>query len=77
MQTRQQGGALGTLIVLMLLVAGGYYAYTEFFSTSPKTPPSCKQTLNSCIASCRKTSTEAPALQACQESCQRDAAACK
>ncbi len=72
---RQRGGALGTIIVLALLVGGGYYAYTEFMA--PKAPPSCKETLNACTVKCRKSSTEAPALQACQEACQRDAAACK
>jgi hypothetical protein len=75
MRQRQRGGALGTIIVIALLAGAGYYAYTEF--VAPKAPPSCKATFNSCVVSCRKTSTEAPALQACQESCQRDAAACK
>jgi hypothetical protein len=77
MHMRQQGGALGTLIILILLVAGGYYAYTEFVSTAPKAPPSCKAQLNSCITNCRKTATEAPAMQECQQACERDAAACK
>jgi len=77
MRRRQLGGALGTLIVLALLVAGGYYAYTEFFSIAPKGPPSCKAQLNSCIANCRKTATEAPAMQECQQACERNAAACK
>jgi hypothetical protein len=77
MRRRQRGGALGTLIVIALLVAAGYYAYTEFLSTSPKAPPSCKAQLNSCIANCRKTATEAPAMQECQQACERDAAACK
>jgi hypothetical protein len=75
MRKQQAGGALGTIIVIALLAAAGYYAYTLF--VAPSEPPSCKATLNSCISQCRKTSTEAPALQACQESCQRDAAACK
>jgi hypothetical protein len=39
--------------------------------------PSCKSQLNSCMANCRKTTTEAPQAQACQEACQRDAAACE
>ena len=77
MRTRQRGGALGTLIVIALLVAAGYYAYTEFLSTSPKAPPSCKAQLTACITNCRKTATEAPAMQECQQACDRDAAACK
>ena len=75
MRTRQLGGALGTTIVIALLIGGGYYAYTEF--VTPSAPPSCKAVLNSCLAKCRKSSTEAPAMQACQDACQRDAAACK
>jgi hypothetical protein len=63
------------LILIALLAAGGYYGYTLFIA--PSEPPSCKATLNSCMAQCRKTETEAPPLQACQESCQREAAACK
>jgi len=77
MGKRQVGGALGTLIVLALLVAGAYYAYTEFFSATPKAPPSCKTQLSSCITNCRKTATEAPAMQECQQACERDSAACK
>jgi hypothetical protein len=76
MKRTQLGGALGTLIILALLVGGIYYAYTQFVA-APKEPPSCKAQLNACSASCRRTATEAPAMQACQESCQRDAAMCK
>ena len=77
MRKRQQGGVLGTLIILALLAGGIYWAYTEFFSTAPKAPLSCKAQLNSCSSACRKTSTEAPAMQECQEACQRKAAGCK
>ena len=76
MRTRQQGGALGTIIILILLAAGAYYAYTEFMAPEAA-PPSCKAQLNACIGKCRKSQTEAPAMQACQDACQRDAAACK
>ena len=76
MRSTQTGGALGTLIVIALVVAGGYYAYTEFVAT-PKTPPSCKAQFTACSTSCRRTATEAPAMQACQEACQREAATCK
>jgi hypothetical protein len=78
MRKRQQGGALGTLIVIALLGVGIYYAYTEFVRTTPNAPPpSCKVQLNACSSSCRRTATEAPAMQECQEACQRKAAACK
>jgi len=77
MRKRQQGGVFGTLIILALLAGGIYWAYTEFVSTAPKPPPSCKMQLNACSSSCRKTATEAPAMQECQDACQRKAAACK
>ena len=75
MPGKQSGGAFGTMVILVLLAVGGYYAYTEIIA--PTAPPSCKEMRNSCIAKCRRSSTEAPALQACQDSCERDAAACK
>ncbi|HET7669664.1 MAG TPA: hypothetical protein VFK84_04630 [Burkholderiales bacterium] len=75
MRKRQLGGAFGTLIIIVLLAVGGYYAYTEFMA--PEAPPSCKAQLNSCVAKCRKSASEAPAMQACQDACQREAAACK
>ena len=76
MRKLQTGGALGTLIILALLVGGIYYAYTLFVA-KPLEPVSCKAKLNACSVNCRRTSTEAPAMQSCQEACQRDAAACK
>lgn len=75
MRSSQRGGALGTLVIVVALAAAGYYGYTQFIA--PTAPQSCKAILNDCIAKCRKASTEAPALQACQEACQREAAACK
>ena len=76
MRRKQLGGAFGTLIILALLIGGIYYAYTQFVA-APKEPPSCKAKLNACSVNCRRTATEAPAMQACQESCQREAASCK
>jgi len=76
MRKQQQGGALGTLIILALLAGGIYYAYTQFVAAGSE-PPSCKAKLNACSMSCRRTATEAPAMQSCQEACQREAAACK
>jgi len=73
---KQRGGAIATLIFLALLGAGLYYAYTIFVA-KPQAPLSCKAQLNACSVSCRRTATEAPAMQACQEACQRDAATCK
>jgi hypothetical protein len=76
MRKQQQGGVLGTLIILALLVGGIYYAYTQFVER-PKEPLSCKAQLNACSMNCRRTATEAPAMQECQEACQRAAASCK
>jgi hypothetical protein len=75
MRTAQLGGAVGASVIIGALAVAGYYAYTQFMA--PAVPPSCNAQLNSCTVNCRKTNNEAPALQACQEACQRDAAACK
>ena len=75
MRNAQRGGAFGTTIIIALLAVGGYYAYTELFA--PSAPPSCKERNSECLKKCRRTATEAPTMRACQESCERDAAACK
>jgi hypothetical protein len=76
-QIRQRGlGALGTIIVLILFVGGGYYAYKYAMEPDTVSAPSCKARLNSCLASCRKTTSEAPQAQACQEDCNNKAASC-
>jgi len=72
---RQLGGVFGTLVLLAAIAAAGYYGYKYF--TQAEQAPSCKMQLNRCIAGCRKTSTEAPQAQACQEDCQQKAASCK
>jgi len=77
MSRRPRGlGTFGTLVVLAIAIGAGYYAYKNLMTT-PAEPPSCKATLNACIANCRKTNTEAPDVQACQERCARDADACE
>ena len=72
---RQLGGAFGTLVLLAALGAIGYYAYKYYLAAEEA--PSCRAQLNRCISACRKTTSEAPQTQACQESCERDAAACE
>jgi hypothetical protein len=70
----QLGGTLGTLVVLVVVAVLGYYAWKAL--TDDDAPPSCSAEQNSCLARCRKTATEAPAMQACQEECRRGFAAC-
>ena len=78
MNKAQRGlGAFGTLVVLVLAVAGGYWVYKNVLEPETVSAPTCKQELNSCIARCRKSSSEAPQAQACQEECQRKAAGCE
>ena len=69
-------GAFGSLVVLALIALAGYYLYKNWLM-APDEAPSCKAALNSCVANCRKTNTEAPDVLACQERCARDAEACE
>jgi len=66
--------SFGMLIILAIAAAAGYYAYKGI--TGSGDAPSCKETFRACMTTCRRTTTEAPAAQACQQSCQRDADAC-
>jgi len=69
-------GTFGTLVVLAILVAVGYYLYKNLLM-APQQPVSCKAALNDCVANCRKTNTEAPEVQACQQRCARTAEECE
>jgi hypothetical protein len=62
-------------VVLIAIGVAGYYAYKYFVEAEEQ--PSCKAQLNRCIANCRRTTSEAPQTQACQEGCERDAEACE
>jgi len=76
MKNSQRGlGSFGMLIVLAIIVAAGYYAYKAI--TGPDEAPSCSSAFNTCMKTCRRTTTEAPAAQACQEACRREADACE
>ena len=76
MKRSQRGlSSFGVLIVLAIAVAVGYYAYKGI--TGGDEAPSCRSAFTACMQKCRRTTTEAPAAQACQESCQRDSDACE
>ena len=68
-------GLLGALVVIAIAVVAGYYVYKG--ATGGGEAPTCESTFTACMQICRRTSTEAPAAQACQEACKRDAEACK
>lgn len=70
-------GTLGMLVVLVLAVGGGWWVYKNVFEPETVGAPSCRIQLNSCLANCRKTTTEAPQAQACQETCQSKLRACE
>ncbi len=63
------------LVILAVAVAAGYYAYKGISGADEA--PSCKSAFNTCMKNCRRTTTEAPAAQACQETCQREQAECE
>jgi len=68
-------GSFGALVVIAIAMVAGYYVYKGVMGGGEA--PTCESTFTACMQSCRRTSTEAPAAQACQEACQRDAQACK
>ena len=75
MRKSQNGlGWFGSLIVLAIAVAAGYYAYKGIADSDEA--PSCAAAQNACQKKCRRTSTEAPDAQRCQEACRREADAC-
>jgi len=76
MRARQRGlGWFGFLIVVAIAVAVAYYAYKGIWQAD-EAQPSCAASRNYCIKTCRRTTTEAPEAQRCQEACQREADTC-
>jgi hypothetical protein len=76
MEPSQRGlNSVGMLIVLAVVVALGYYAYLAI--SGEDEAPSCRSAFTACMQKCRRTTTEAPAAQVCQEACQRDEVACE
>ena len=62
-------------LILAVAIAAGYYVYTGVMQTDEA--PSCDSAFNACLKACRRTTTEAPAAQACQQDCQRRADECR
>ncbi len=76
MRGSQRGlSSFGVLVVLAVAVAAGYYAYKGI--TGSDDAPTCRSAFTACMQTCRRTTTEAPAAQACQEACKGDQAACE
>ena len=76
MRGSQRGlSAFGMLVVLAVAVAAGYYTYKAI--SGGEDTPTCRGTFTACMQKCRRTTTEAPAAQVCQEACRRDQAACE
>ena len=76
MKHSQRGlGWFGLLIVIAIAVTVAYYAYKGISGADE--PPSCGSAFSACMKFCRRTSTEAPAEQACQDTCQREQTACE
>jgi hypothetical protein len=55
------------IIILAIALAVGYYAYKGITGADER--PGCQETFNMCMKTCRRTTSEAPAAQACQEAC--------
>ena len=61
------------LVILAIAAGVGWYAYKAIWEDEPAT---CGGAQTVCLQKCRRTTTEAPAAQACQESCARDKEMC-
>ena len=71
----QRGLSLfGALIVVAIAVVAGYYVYKGVMGGDEA--PSCNSAFSACLKNCRRTTTEAPAAQSCQQACQDDANEC-
>ncbi|HEX9584751.1 MAG TPA: hypothetical protein VGB36_09635 [Gammaproteobacteria bacterium] len=68
-------GLFGVLVILAIAAVVIYYAYKGV--TGEDEEPTCRGAYTDCLQNCRRTRTEAPALQSCQEFCQREADECE
>ena len=75
-ESRQRGlGAFGTLIVLALAAAAGYYLYLSL--NGEDETPTCSTQYESCMQACRRSQTDNSDMQACQEKCASDRRLCQ
>jgi hypothetical protein len=65
----------GMLVFLLILGAGGYFAYQWYLERGDT--PTCKDNLTACMRMCRRLSTESTEFQKCQAACEGDASACE
>ena len=68
-------GLFGALVIIVIAVVALYYVYKGI--TGEDDVPTCRSAFTSCQQNCRRTRTEAPALQSCQDFCQREADECE
>lgn len=68
-------GLFGSLIILAVIAMVLYYAYKGV--TEEDEAPTCRGAYADCQTNCRRTRTEAPALQSCQDFCKREAEECE
>jgi hypothetical protein len=68
-------GLIGALVIVALLALVLYYSYMGVTGTDDE--PTCRGAYTDCLNNCRRTRTEAPALQSCQEFCRREADECE
>ena len=72
----QQGiGLLGSLVVIALAAVAAYYIYLGV--SGDDAAPTCKSELEHCMKTCRRTTSDTSAAQACQKSCRREAYLCE
>lgn len=76
MNLRQRGGAIGTLIVLIVLGFAGYWVYNNVLFP-PQEQTGCHAELTTCTQYCRRTTAHGtPESQACLKSCSDKAQSC-
>jgi len=68
-------GLFGILLILAIAAAALYYVYMGI--TGEGEEPSCRGTYTACQQNCRRTRTEAVALQNCQDFCRSELNQCE